>query len=211
MPETSRIFLCRHAAPANPTGVFYGHLPGFGLGKTGRRQALGLGRFLAAYPVCKIFTSPLDRARETAELVASRLPRKVDIEVRNDLVEAEFGKYLQGVKRPEALFRRPLFLVHAVAPGALPFDEKVAQMAERVGRVVREALETCRGQAAAIVSHADPIKALWNQELGRADWRFHFLDLPKGGFIELQYEGDELARIIPHGPVLDAEAEQPAA
>ena len=110
------------------------------------------------------------------------------------------------MKRPEALFRRPLFLVHAVAPGALPLDETVDEMAERVGRVVREALETCHGQAAAIVSHADPIKAFWNKHLGRAAWRFHFLELPKGGFIELEYEGDELAKITPHGPILGATA-----
>ena len=211
MPPTTRVFLCRHAAPHNPTGVFYGHLPGFGLGKTGRRQALGLGDFLAAYPISQMYSSPLERSRETAELAASRLPRKVPIEIRDDLVEAEFGKYLQGVKRPEALFRRPLFIVHAVAPGALPLDETVAEMAERVGRVVDEAVEACEGKAAAIISHADPIKAFWNQALGRAAWRFHFLELPKGGFIELEYAGDDLAMITPHGPILDSATAEPAA
>jgi broad specificity phosphatase PhoE len=205
MPTTTRVFLCRHAAPHNPEGVFYGHLPGFGLGPTGRRQAAGLGSFLLAYNVCKIYTSPLQRARETAELAASRQPNKVDIEVREELVEAEFGKYLQGVRRPEALYRRPLFLVHAVAPGALPFDEPVSEMAERVGRVVSEARRECEGRAAVIVSHADPIKAFWNQQLSRAPWRFHFLELPKGGFLELEYHDEALVRLTPHGPILMAD------
>lgn len=206
MPEVTRIFLCRHAAPYNPEGVFYGHLPGFGLGEEGRRQALGLGRFLAAYPNCRMYSSPLQRALETAQLAVSQLPQSVEIEVREDLLEAEFGKYIQGIKRPQVIYKRPFFFLHALAPGLAPGDESVPEMAERVGRVVREALKTCRGQAAAIVSHADPIKAFWNRHLDRANWRFHMLELAKGGFLELEYEDDRLANVVPHGPVLAAAA-----
>lgn len=204
MPDTTRIFLCRHASPENPGGVFYGHLPGFGLGERGRRQALGLGSFLAAFPICRIYTSPLERAKETAELAGSRLPKPVDIEARDDLLETEWGKYIQGVPRTQAILRRPLMPIHMLSPGLLARDETVAEMADRVGRVCREALETCRGEAAAIISHSDPVKAFWNQHLGRAAWRFHFLELPKGGFIELEYHGEELAQVTPHGAVLDA-------
>jgi broad specificity phosphatase PhoE len=201
MPDATSIFLCRHAAPYNPEGVFYGHLPGFGLGEDGRRQALGLGRFLAAYPVCRVYSSPLQRAMETAQLAVSQLPKPVQIEVREDLIEAEFGKYIQGLKRPQVIYRRPYFFLHALAPGMAPGDESVPEMAGRVGRVVHEALQTCRGQAAAIVSHADPVKAFWNGHLGRANWRFHILELAKGGFLELRYEGDRLVRVVPHGPL----------
>jgi broad specificity phosphatase PhoE len=210
VPDQTTIFLCRHASPENPGGVFYGHLPGFGLGEAGRRQALGLGSFLAAYPIRKIYSSPLERAMETAQLASSRLPGQVELEVREDLVEAEWGKYLQGVPQAQAVYRRPLLFFHAVVPGFLAMDETVPTMADRVGRVCDEALKACRGEAAAIVSHADPIKAFWNQHLGRAHWRFHFLELPKGGFVELTYRGDELARITPHGAILDSPTEAPA-
>jgi broad specificity phosphatase PhoE len=210
VPDQTTIFLCRHASPENPDGVFYGHLPGFGLGKAGRRQALGLGSFLAAYPIRKLYSSPLERALETAELAASQLPTPVEIELRDDLLEAEWGKYLQGVPRAQAAYRRPLLMFHALVPGFLAMDETVPEMAERVGRVCDEALKACRGEAAAIVSHADPIKAFWNQHLRRADWRFHFLELPKGGFVELTYRGDELVQVRPHGPILDSRTQAPA-
>jgi broad specificity phosphatase PhoE len=201
MAQVTRIFLCRHAHPANPGRVFYGHLPGFGLSPLGVRQALGLGDHLSRYPVQRIYASPLQRAQETASLAASRLGREVPIETREQLVEAQFGKYLQGVPQRRALVVRPLLWVHLVRPGALAIDEKVADLAARVDGVCREALAACRGQAAAVVSHADPVKAFWNRFLGRPDWRFHFLDLAKGGFLELVYEDDALVAIHPHAPV----------
>ena len=175
------LFLCRHAEPDNPEGVFYGHLPGFGLSALGVRQALGLGDFLRDYPVRRFYASPLQRSQETARLAMSRLGREVPIETREDLTEGYFGKYIQGVKRWQVPFRRPLFFLHAVSPGRLSFDESVPAMADRVDRVCQEAITACAGEAAVLVSHADPIKAFWNRFLGQADWRFHFLDLPKGG------------------------------
>jgi broad specificity phosphatase PhoE len=201
MAVTTRIFLCRHAHPDNPGGVFYGHLPGFGLSSLGVRQALGLGDHLSHYPVRRIYASPLQRAQETASLAASRLGHEVPIETRDALVEAAFGKYLQGVPQRRAVIVRPLFWVHVVRPGALSFDESVPDLAARIDTVLREALEACRGEAAAVVSHADPVKAFWNQFLGLPDWRFHLLKLPKGGFLELVYEGDSLVVIHPHSPI----------
>jgi broad specificity phosphatase PhoE len=209
MVET-RVVLARHGSPENPAGVFYGHLPGFGLSEEGRRQALGLGDFLKGFPLCHAYSSPLERALETAQLAVSRLPRQVPITIREDLLEAEFGKYIQGVPRAQVPVRRPLFIVHLIRPGVLPFDESVSTMADRVGRVCAEAQATCAGQAALVVSHADPIKALWNRHLGRADWRLHGLHLPKGGFLELVYQDARLTTIKPYPPVLAPASPGPA-
>jgi broad specificity phosphatase PhoE len=205
MGDTTRIFLCRHAHPANPDGVFYGHLPGFGLSSLGTRQALGLGDYLAKYPVRQFYASPLQRAQETAELAITRLPQAVSIETREALVEAAFGKYLQGTPQVRAVLTKPLFWVHLVQPGRLSFDEPVPALARRVDTVCREALVACRGEAAALVSHADPIKAFWNEYLGRAHWRFHGLKLAKGGFLELVYDGDDLVTVHPHEPIESSE------
>src|SRR5258708_25040149 len=164
----------------------YGHLPGFGLSLSGRQQALRLGDFLRAYPVRAAYASPLERAQETARLAVSRLEPQPAVETGDDLVEAEFGKYIEGVKRWQVPFRRPLFFVHAVTPGALSFDETVPAMAEHVDRVCQEALHACAGDAAVLVSHADPIRAFWNRFLGRRNPRFHMLQLDKGAFLELR-------------------------
>jgi broad specificity phosphatase PhoE len=202
------VFLCRHGQPENPQGVMYGHLPGFGLSALGGRQALGLGDFLRDYDVRACFASPLQRAQETARLAMSRLDHEVPFNTRDDLVEAAFGRYIEGVKRWQVPFRRPLFFVHAISPGTLSFDEPVPAMAERVARVCQDGAELAAGGAAVLVSHADPIKAFWNRFLGQADWRFHLLELDKGGFLELTYDGLQLKAIRPHSAVL---VEAPAA
>ena len=206
MSETTRIFLCRHAHPANPERVFYGHLPGFGLSALGERQALGLGDYLSGYPVQRFYASPLQRAQETATLANSRLSREVPIETRDALVEAAFGRYLQGTRQTRAVLTKPLFWVHLVRPGLVSFDEPVPDLARRVNSVCLEAVAACRGQAAVLVSHADPIKAVWNVYLRRADWRFHFLELAKGGFLELVYDDDRLVTVHAHSPIDRGEA-----
>jgi broad specificity phosphatase PhoE len=198
------LFLARHGSPENPDGVFYGHLDGFGLSATGRGQALGLGNYLHDFPVRRVYASPLQRAQETARLALRRLPDGVPVETRDDLLEAAFGKYIQGVPRAQVFFRRPLILVHWLRPGLLGFDETADQLNARIGRVCEEAVATCSGAAALLVSHADPIKAFWNRFLGRADWRFHGLRLGKGSFLELVYEDAELTAVS-HHPALFGE------
>jgi len=202
VPAKTRLFLARHAEPENPDGVFYGHLPGFGLSAGGRRQARALGKALAAAEVAAVFSSPLERARETATLAAKELPLGPKVELRDELLETGFGRYIQGIPRAQMLVRRPLFIVHLLRPGLLPGDESVDEMADRVGRTCAEALAAARGKAALLVSHADPIKAFWNRYLGRPGWRFHLLRLAKGSWLELDYEGERLLSAAYHGPLV---------
>jgi broad specificity phosphatase PhoE len=198
---STTILLCRHAHPANPDRIFYGHLPGFGLSPLGRRQARGLGAFAAQFPIERIYASPLQRAQETAELAAGQLPAPVPVETREALVEAAFGRYVQGIAQSQILWRRPLYLYHMARPGTMAGDETVAQMAARVGSVVDEAVAACAGAAAIVVSHADPVKAFWNQYLGRAGWRMHMLPLAKGAFLKLHYEDATLVALKAHAPI----------
>lgn len=198
MSEISRVYLCRHAEPDNPKRVFYGHLPGFGLGDLGRRQAKGMAEFLAGAGITRAYTSPLLRARETAAIICGGLPARPQPQVRPDLVETAFGRYIQGIPRTQAVYRRPLFLVHLVAPGLLPGDEEVSAMAGRVGRVVDEAAAAVPGEAALVVSHADPIKAFWNGFLGRRDRRFHMLRVGKGSCLELVVEDGRVTSATYH-------------
>src|SRR5579875_3617835 len=70
--ETTVVHLLRHGEVENPRGLIYGRLPGYHLSEDGRMMAKAAADFLAERDVVAIFTSPLDRARETAEPVAER-------------------------------------------------------------------------------------------------------------------------------------------
>ncbi len=81
-------------------------------------------------------------------------------------------------------------------------DETVAEMAMRVTRVCDEAVAECHGKSALVVSHADPIRAFWNRNTKRPDWRFHLLGLQKGAFLEVRYRDARLVEVVPHQPVV---------
>jgi 2,3-bisphosphoglycerate-dependent phosphoglycerate mutase len=68
------LFFARHGeSEANVTHVFANRGTGPGLTELGRRQARELGRGLASAQITQIRTSPLARARQTAEVIGDLL------------------------------------------------------------------------------------------------------------------------------------------
>ena len=191
-PATTRVHLARHCDVRNPAGVLYGHLPDFPLSELGVRQAHDLGRRLAVFGPRPIFASPLLRAQQTAEIVASHVGTS-SVTTSQDLIEARFGLYLQGVRPRDVPWRRPLWMVHMLWPGLLPNDESVRAMAARVERPIREILRVSPDSGGICVSHGDPIQAFWVRAARRPPWALHRLQCAKGGMLELQYGDGELA------------------
>lgn len=187
----TRIHLVRHCDVENPRGVLYGHLPGFGLSEKGVRQAHALGRRLATSGARQIYSSPLERAQQTAHIIAAYLDG-VPVTTTPELVEARFGQYLQGVRPRDVLWRRPLWLVHMVRPGLLPNDESVAEMAARVRAPMERLVRDHPGQGGICVTHGDPIQAFWVEADGRSAFALHRLQCAKGGRLEVDYRGDRL-------------------
>lgn len=68
MPTT--IHLIRHGYVYNPEGVMYGRLPNFRLSDEGREQARAAGKVVAGMDLAAFFASPLQRAQETASIIA---------------------------------------------------------------------------------------------------------------------------------------------
>jgi len=185
------LHLVRHCDVHNPDGVLYGHLPGFRLSEKGVRQAHALGEFFAARPVRQIYASPLERAQQTAHIIASYLDN-VPVVTTPELVEARFGLYLQGIKPKDIPLKRPLWFVHMLWPGLLPNDESVAAMAARVRAPMLRMLRDFPGQEGICVSHGDPIQAFWVESEHRHAYALHRLQCAKGGVLSLQYDGDQL-------------------
>src|ERR1700694_6103219 len=98
MVPVTTVYLIRHSEAENPRSVLCGHLAGFPLSELGRRRAEALAERLAGSGIGRIIASPLERAQETARILASRLPEPVEIESDPQLRESEFSRYLQGVR-----------------------------------------------------------------------------------------------------------------
>ncbi len=209
--QITTCYLTRHCDVANPDGVLYGHLPNFGLSPKGQEQGRALGRYLAQFPIAAVYISPLQRARETAALLVAELTPPVPVLERTDLIEAEFGRYLQGTKYKDVIWRKPRWWVHMVWPGMLRGDETMGQMHGRVSRVIDEGLRDHPGSTFVCVSHGDPIQAYWATQDRRPPWALHRLQCAKGGTLRLRYQNGRLLDKVYLSPEVIASSGAPAA
>ena len=140
--------------------MVYADLPGFTLSRRGQAQATAAGRYLASRPLQLIVTSPLERAVETAELIAAESGAEVVTDDR--LFEWRLSSRWAGVgwhDLPEA-FPGELE-AYLSEPRHLDFaPESLATVAARVAECVSRWTEQTEA-GLAFVSHQDPIHAGW--------------------------------------------------
>src|SRR5580700_9863499 len=158
MPST-RIVLVRHGeTDDNRNFVFQGQT-GLGLNAHGRDQAARLAARLvrAARRPAAIYTSDLDRARETAEILGRALGLEPALDA--DLREVFLGAW-QGLTGAEvtarfpeewAAFRRGEDLKRGGG-------ESYAELGERVAGAIDRAAAAHPGEAVLVVSHGAAIK-----------------------------------------------------
>jgi broad specificity phosphatase PhoE len=211
----TRVYLVRHADVENPRRVLYGHLPGFPLSERGRAQAVAVGERLRERGISRILHSPLERAAETARLISEQLPEPAPPLVAEPaLVEAEFGRYLQGVPFWQIPVRRPLWVVHKARRGLLPGDEPLDRMGGRVVDLVRRVAAERPDEVALLVSHADPLQAAWLLMDGRPQTERELYRKPvdRAGLLEVDVEdGRVVAVSYVAPPALAVAGAQPAA
>jgi broad specificity phosphatase PhoE len=205
----TRVLLMRHADVENPQRIVYGHLPGFHLSALGRAQAAAVGRSLQNSSVRRILHSPLDRARETAELVNAELPAPAALIVEPALTEAEFGRYLQGVRPWKIPVVRPRWFMHKLHRGTLAGDETIEQLGSRVLGVVHRLAREHPGEVSLCVSHADPLQAAWVLVEGRPqnERELYRKSMGRAGILQLELDSDRVVSIhyLP-GPKLSSSA-----
>ena len=127
---------------------------------TGKQQAAAAAARLAARGgIDMIVSSPLRRARRTAEAVAEATGAPVIVD--DDLVEADFGKW-EGLSFAEASAQSPDEMTAwlASADAAPPGGESFAAAARRVLGALDRLLAAHPDRTLVLVSHVTPIKTL---------------------------------------------------
>jgi broad specificity phosphatase PhoE len=129
------------------------------LTKEGAKQAIRAGRRLAGSGVDVVVTSPLQRARRTAEAVAEATGAALAVD--DGLAEADFGEW-EGLTFAEAGRKWPDELAAWMASpdAAPPGGESFAMVALRVLTALDRVLSDHRHRTAVLVSHVTPIKTL---------------------------------------------------
>ncbi|MGH2515282.1 MAG: histidine phosphatase family protein [Ktedonobacterales bacterium] len=154
------ILLIRHGQTTyNVEGRLPGQLPGVPLTDEGRRQAHSAAVALAAVPLTAVLSSPLERARDTAAILA----RGWDLPVREDprLMDTDVPRWA-GQKLDEVNKQDPAWKAFLDNPAAPPEGvEGFPSVQARAVAVIEEALANAElGNYIAVVAHADVVKLI---------------------------------------------------
>lgn len=150
------IHLIRHGEVANPTGVIYGRLPGFHLSDRGLRQARAAADHLASRAIGAVWSSPLERAQETADAIAA--VRGLEVVTDERLIES--ATTLEGVGRSFVAFvTDPRVWWRIRDPLRPSWGESYSDIRLRMLEVVEEALASSAGEVT-FVSHQTPVQAV---------------------------------------------------
>ena len=164
------LYLVRHGRTAHNAGRRLLGREDVPLDGLGVRQAEALGRLPYLRDARRVVTSPLGRARDTAE----RIGPPVSVDER--WIEIDYGVF-DGMRLEEApeLWKQWSADLSYVPKGG----ESIAAMAARVRKACDELWEEAAAHDVVVVSHVSPIKAAVAWAIGAGDetsWRM-FVDV----------------------------------
>ena len=154
------IFLRHGQAENNTKKILAGRSPGVNLTETGIQQAEETGKILESLNVSKIYSSPIDRALQTAEIVG----KHCDLDITSDqrLIELDMGKF---TKMPyDEIFAKHgnVFLKFYEGNDEVSENgvETFASVQKRVFHMVDFVVNNHKNENVVLVTHMDPIKAM---------------------------------------------------
>ena len=167
------------------TGKLPGQTAGIHLNERGQKQAQALGEALREVPLKAIYSSPLERAMETAAPIAAA--RRLEIIQEPDLKDTDVGSW-QGRSLKMLRLTKVWSLVQNAPsrfrfPDGESFVESQARYVGALERIIRK--HNKPKDILAVVFHADPIKLAVS----------HFLGLPLDHFQRLSCDTGSLTAL----------------
>ena len=154
------IFLRHGQAKNNTDRILAGRTEGVPLTDVGEQQAQHTAELLEHMNVSAIYSSPIQRAKHTAEIVGKH--NSLDVSIDERLIELDMGKFT-GMAYDEIFndhgnvfmkfYQGDLEIAHN---GVETFDE----VKKRVLGIVDHVIENHPDQNVVLVTHMDPIKAM---------------------------------------------------
>ena len=155
------IIFLRHAqAENNAKRILAGRTEGVHLTKTGIEQAEQIAKYLKPFDISAIYSSPIERASHTAEIVAKN--RSLEVVLDERLTEIDMGKFTR--MNYDDMFAKygniflkfyendPVISEHEV--------ETFPDVQKRVLDMVDHVLKKHKNENVILVTHMDPIKSM---------------------------------------------------
>ena len=197
------LLLIRHGENEyTKTGRFAGRTPGVHLNEKGQSQAQALGEAFKEVPLKAIYSSPLERAMETAAPIA--FARGLEIIPAPGLLESDVGKWQGQSVRRVALSKVWKIVQNAPSRAGHPDGETFQQVQTRIATTLNEICAKYKPRdIVACVFHADPIKLAAAYYLGLPLDHFQRLACDTGSVTALHITdmGAYLLKLNQHPPL----------
>jgi probable phosphoglycerate mutase len=155
------IIFLRHAQAENNTKrILAGRTEGVPLTKTGIQQAERISEYLKPLDISAIYSSPIERAKHTAEIVTKN--SAIDVELDERLTEIDMGKFTR--MNYDDMFAKygniflkfyendPVIAEHEV--------ETFPSVQKRILDMVDHVIKKHKNENVILVTHMDPIKSM---------------------------------------------------
>jgi probable phosphoglycerate mutase len=192
----SVLHLVRHGHVENPRKIVYGRQRGWRLSDRGRAEAEAVARHLGGRPIARVYTSPLERAMQTATVIAGTCG--CEVEPRDDLVEALLCAPWEGLPWREVKRERSRewarYLFRPLEVCDVPEDLRA--LGARMESALRAIAAAHPDQQVVAVSHGDPLKAGILALTGGDLSELHRSPIPTGGLVSLEIGAEGRARVL---------------
>jgi probable phosphomutase (TIGR03848 family) len=208
----TQFLLIRHAVnDVMKSKRLAGWMPDVHINEEGRSQAEAVAERLRHLAIRAIYTSPLERTRETAEPLAREL--NLEVQIREGLGEVKYGDWTG--RSLEELAKLDVWRVVQLYPSGMRFPggEAIREMQARIVNELEAIAADHPRDIVAIFSHADVIKAALAHFLGvHLDLFQRIVINPTSvSVVQLTPYGPQVLRINDDGPLkLEPEKEAPA-
>jgi probable phosphoglycerate mutase len=180
--------LMRHGEHELGRRVLAGRMPGVGLSERGRAEIAAVAERLASEGIAALYSSPLQRTRESAEILGARLG--LPVAFRDDLIELDFGEWtgatfdaIRGDPRWE-----PWRTQRSLA--AIPGGETMREVQRRAVEAMLAISGSHRDEAIVAVSHGDVIRSVLVFALGMPLDLFGRLEVGLGSLSTIRLDAD---------------------
>ncbi|WP_255771072.1 MSMEG_4193 family putative phosphomutase [Pseudarthrobacter sulfonivorans] len=163
-PPGTLLLLVRHGETPTTGMVLPGQAPGLHLSDRGRDQAERVADRLSGLSLAGLYSSPLERARETAAPTAAR--SGLDVSEVPGLIECDFGDWTGAALAELAGLPQWQTVQHNPSAFRFPNGESFVQMQARMVETLEALCAANPGGVVVCFSHADPIKAALAHAVG---------------------------------------------
>lgn len=188
-----RILLIRHGNTDLSGIVLYGRMPNVHLNAEGLRQAQKLGQALKVhYRLSEVISSPLERALETAQSIAT--PQDLGVSLDEALTEIDFGSWMgksfSDLRGSDHWTRYNQFRSITAPPDGESMMAVQARSWQVIERIMMRYSDV-PDAAVAVVTHGDVIRSLLVLLLGMSPDHLHRIEIAPASITEISVSARE--------------------